>query len=328
MINAIHDLLVQLNIRPVLLDIGAAGDPPQIWDALAPRSVYVGFDPDLREMREASDGRFHKSIIANEAVVAAAADEVSFYLTQSPQCSSTLPPDSASLANYLFSDLFAVESQAKVRATTLNALMDRLNLPSVDWFKTDSQGTDLRLFTSLKAELRDRVLAVDLEPGLIDAYIGEDLFVAAHEHLTRNGFWLSHLQVLGEVRMRRATLDKLRETCKDLNEKRIRRTVRPSPGWCEARYLRTLGWLAEKRFGRREYVLLWAFALLDGQLGFALDLAMEYERAFGKSSISEALERDPIQRLRAANQPLRRALAKIVPRRFQRRLSKLLHAGS
>ena len=264
-------------------------------------------------MRQLSDGRFYKTIIANEAVMTSGADEVSFYLTRSPHCSSTLPPDSASLANYLFADLFIVERQAKVRATTLNALIDRLGLPGVDWFKTDSQGTDLRLFTSLRPELRARVLAVDLEPGLIDAYRGEDLFVAAHEHLTRNGFWLSNLEVRGEVRVRRATVDKLRKRHKDINEKRIRRAVRPSPGWCEARYVRTIQWLTDKQLGQREHVLLWAFALLDDQLGFALDLAMEYEHAFGKSEIGEAMKSVPIQRVRRANLPLRRAAAKILP---------------
>jgi hypothetical protein len=312
--KAINLVLAQLEIQPVLLDIGASGDPPEIWEAIAPHSVYVGFDPDLRELREQSDGQFHKTIIANEAVVAAAADEVTFYLTHSPHCSSTLVPDPASLSNYLFSDLFAVERQAKVRATTLNALMDRLGLPAVDWFKTDSQGTDLRLFTSLRAELRDKVLAVDLEPGLIDAYRGEDLFVTAHEHLTRNGFWLSNLRVMGEVRMRRSTLDKLRQTHKDIDEKRIRRGVRTSPGWCEARYLRTLSWLADKRLGQREHVLLWAFALLDGQFGVALDLAMEFERAFGKDPTSEAMNYEPIRCIRESSKGLRRAMARLVPR--------------
>jgi hypothetical protein len=292
--NAINHLLNQLEIRPVLLDIGASGDPPRIWDAIAPRSVYLGFDPDLREMRELNNGRFHKTIITNEAVVAGDANEATFYL---------------------FADLFAVERQATVRATTLNALMGRLGLPTVDWFKTDSQGTDLRLFKSLREGLRDRVLAVDLEPGLIDAYRGEDLFVAAHEHLTQNGFWLSNLKVMGEVRMRRATLNKLREIHKDIDEQRIRRAVRPSPGWCEARYFRTLDWLLERRLGQREHGLLWCFALLDGQLGFALDLAAEYERVFGKSVASETMRNEPIRRLRASNQPLRRAVAKLVPRR-------------
>jgi hypothetical protein len=321
--SAVNQLLAQLEIRPMLLDIGASGDPPGIWEGIARQSVYVGFDPDLREMREQSDGLFQRTIIANEAVVAAAADEVTFYLTHSPHCSSTLPPDLAALSNYLFSDLFTVERQAKVRATTLNALMDRLGLPAIDWFKTDSQGTDLRLFTSLRPDLRDRVLAVDLEPGLIDAYRGEDLFVAAHEHLTRNGFWLSNLKVMGEVRMRRATWDKLRESCQDVDEKGIRRAVRTSPGWCEARYLRTLDWLKDKHYSQREYALLWTFALLDQQFGFALDLAVEYEEAFGKSPIAEALTHEPIRRIRECSKKLSRAVSKLVPRPLRKHLGQL-----
>src|SRR5450759_4752197 len=175
--DTISRLLAQLDAHPVLLDIGASGAPPRIWDAIASRSIYVGFDPDSREMREISNGHYQKAIIVNEAVVAAEANEVSFYLTRSPFCSSTLPPDPGALSDYLFSDLFAVERQAKVRATTFNSLFDRLGLSAVDWFKTDTQGTDLRLFNSLRPGIRDRVLAVDIEPGLIDAYIGEDLFV-------------------------------------------------------------------------------------------------------------------------------------------------------
>ena len=168
----------------------------------------------------------------NEAVVAAEANEVSFYLTRSPFCSSTLPPDPEALSDYLFSDLFAVEREAKVRATTFNSLFDRLGLSAVDWFKTDTQGTDLRLFNSLRPGIRDRVLAVDIEPGLIDAYIGEDLFVNVHESLTKSGFWLSDMKVMGAVRMRRATLDKLRLTHQDIDERRMQKAVRPSPGWC------------------------------------------------------------------------------------------------
>ena len=61
--------------------------------------------------------------------------------------------------------------------------MDRLSLSGIDWLKTDSQGTDLRIFNSLRPEVRSRVLAIDIEPGLIDAYVGEDLFVDAHKEL-------------------------------------------------------------------------------------------------------------------------------------------------
>jgi hypothetical protein len=321
--NSINRLLAQLAIQPVLLDIGASGATPEIWEPIASRSLYIGFDPDLREMRETTNGQFQKAIVVNEAVVAAAADEVTFFLTRSPFCSSTLPPDAASLSNYLFADLFAVERQAKVRATTFDSLFARLGLSAVDWFKTDTQGTDLQLFNSLKAGLRDRVLAVDIEPGLIDAYIGEDLFIEVHKSLTDNGFWLSDLRVMGAVRMRPATLAKLKVTHPDLDQDRIQSAVRPSPGWCEARYLRTADWLAQKRLGQREYVLLWAFALLDGQFGFALDLAAEFERSFGPSETSATLAREPIQRLRQSGGRLRRSVEKLLPRPLRRPFRRL-----
>ena len=197
-------LLSELNIHPVLVDIGASDAPPKIWESIAQHSIYVGFDPDLREIYEVPESCFYKAIIVNEAITShKESNEVLFYLTRSPFCSSTLKPDSESLSNFLFSDLFVVEREVRVRATTLDSVIERLSLPCVDWLKTDSQGTDLRIFNNLRDDIRSRVLAIDIEPGLIDAYIGEDLFVDAHRDLTQNGFWLSTLNIDGAVRMRR-----------------------------------------------------------------------------------------------------------------------------
>src|SRR5262249_33373983 len=148
----------------------------------------------------------------------------------------------------------------------------------IDWLKTDSQGTDLRIVNSLRPDVRSRLLAVDIEPGLIDAYAGEDLFTEAHQNLSQQGFWLSNLNVQGTVRMRIATLREFFEKDKDLFCKQDDQPIRRSPCWCEARYLRTLNWLTVHDFTRRDYVVLWTFALLDKQAGFALDVGKEYER--------------------------------------------------
>jgi len=148
MLGAAFELLLsKLDRRPVLFDIGAAVAPPEVWQPIAPHSVYVGFDPDLREMQTRTDHPYHQAVIVNEAVTGdAGRSHAHFYFTKSPTCSSTLKPDAASLGEYLFADLFIVEREAGVRATTLDAVLDRLALPGVDWLKTDSQGTDLRLF--------------------------------------------------------------------------------------------------------------------------------------------------------------------------------------
>ena len=85
----------------------------------------------------------------------------------------------------------------------------QFNLSTLDWLKVDLQGTDLRLFTMLDAPLRSHVLALDIEPGLIDAYIGEDLFIETHRTLTQSGFWLADLDVQGTVRVKQQTLSKI-----------------------------------------------------------------------------------------------------------------------
>jgi hypothetical protein len=276
MSDEINDVLSAFDLQPVLVDIGASGGPPTLWDPIARRSIYVGFDPDRRDLSEVADGRYARSIIVNGAVTSAKKPtEVNLYLTRAPYCSSTLPPDTDALP-----------------ASSLSEVLHRLELPVVDWLKTDSQGTDLRLFQSLPDETRRRVLAVDIEPGLIDAYRGEDLFADAHPELLREGFWLSSLEVRGAVRMKRTTLQTTADLRAGLTADCVQRSVPPSPGWCEARYLRTIDSLVDRRAPERDYALLWVFAMIEGQLGFALDIACAYEEHFPHDQVSLLL-RDP-----------------------------------
>lgn len=299
MSNVLCELLRKAAIHPVLIDIGASGGTFEIWDAIAPESVYVGFDPDQREIREIRDGKFHRAVMVNKAVVdKPEMDHVNFYLTKSPYCSSALEPDKESLRHYLFWDLFTVRGEVKVDAATLDSVAGQLALPRIDWFKTDSQGTDLRLFKSIRDEVRRHILAVDIEPGLIDAYRGEDLFVDAHRDLVASGFWLSRLNVPGVVRMQESSIRSILGECSDLDRRAVEKTVRPSPGWCEARYLRTLEWLAEHRMEMGEYVRLWVFAMMDNQPGFALDTVLDMEKIFGPGEMSGVMRRESIARIR------------------------------
>src|SRR5262249_46181376 len=61
--DAYSRLLSQVPPEPVLVDVGASGAPPTIWDSLARHSAYIGFDPDLREIREIPGGRYRRAII-------------------------------------------------------------------------------------------------------------------------------------------------------------------------------------------------------------------------------------------------------------------------
>ena len=294
------EMLKAKAIQPVLLDIGAAVAPPRVWGPIAPASIYVGFDPDRRELHEDAGARFLRSVIVNAAVTEKpGVDKVRFFLTRWPQSSSTLQPNTAALAEYLFADGFTVERETTAHAQRLEGVLAQLSLPGVDWLKTDSQGTDLRLFNSLPPPVRSRVLAADLEPGLIDAYVGEDLFVDVHRDLAAQGFWLSNFDAHGTVRMRQGSLRAATAADPRLTREIIEWAVRPSPCWCEVRYLRTLDWMKRGDFGEREYTLLWVFAVMDEQYGFALDVAMACEARFGADA-ALALKEEAVSLLRRA----------------------------
>jgi FkbM family methyltransferase len=311
----LNHFLSKHDLHPVLVDVGASGEPPTIWKPIAPNAIYVGFDPDSREVREIPGGRYHRATIVNKAISDdPAASQIQFYLTHSPYCSSTLKPNQTTLNDYYFADLMNLEGEAVVPATTFNAVLKQLSLAGIDWLKIDTQGTDLRLFRSLAPEIQARVLALDIEPQLVETYEDEITFPAVHQELTHNGWWLSNLNVMGTLRMRRASLAQITGYDEARDSQTLMFNIKRSPAWFEARYLRTLDWLAAHKLSQREYLLLWVFALVDGQPGYALDVAVEYERRFGQDAFSVALKAEPIRQIRTKLRrrhwlgPLRRLL--------------------
>jgi hypothetical protein len=285
--RVLNQLLADNDISPVLVDVGASIGPPEVWQPIAPSSIYVGFDPDERDTHQLQASPFLKAFVVNQAVVAAAVDQAHFFLTRSPYCSSTLRPRVDDLADYIFSDLFEVEREIDVPAGTIEQALEKLHLEGLDWLKTDSQGTDLRLYTSLSPEARAGVLAVDVEPGLIDAYEGEDLFVDAHARLVADGFWLSRAAVQGTVRMNRALAERVGAK-NGISVADIGDWVRRSPGWIEATYLRRIDRVDTEDKGRG-LKLLAVFALLDQQYGFALDVAERLRKSPGSTNVADVV---------------------------------------
>ena len=337
----IDHILVGHSIEPVLVDIGASGGSPKIWQPIRAHSTYVGFDGDDRDIRHPQQHEFRHAHFVHEVIApngdgegCASPREVTFYLTRSPYCCSTLRPNTLVTENFLSADSFIVEREQRARAASLNELLDRLSLERIDWMKIDTQGTDLRIYSSLRREVRDRMLAIDAEPGLRGAYVGEDLFCDVHKQLMADGFWLSNLKVCGLVRMRKSTLNALAAKDPALDAETVARALRPTPGWTECRYLRSLESLAKVsaalQSGRRDYLLLWVFALIDKQYGFALDLALDYASRFGRDDTADFLESESLARIResrAATEPGKKLVEVTLFARVKRKVRRVLSGG-
>lgn len=270
----------------VLVDVGASGEPPQEWRALAPLACYVGFDPDSRAIREDNSFGFRRFVMLNRAVTETDSGELEFFLTASPYCSSSLRPNFATLAEYSFTDLFQVERTAKVPATSLPTALAEARIASVDWLKLDTQGKDLDLFRSLAGPIERGLLVLDIEPGMVDFYEGENTFAPAHSYLLEHGWWLA-----------RGSFQKYPRSAKRTREAlggRVDFDALPgNPTAIEAQYFRTTQHLAENGTTLRDLACLWIFAMQNRNFGFALDLAViagkSHDAAIGEALVKATI---------------------------------------
>ena len=269
----LHESLVSK--PPVLIDIGASGFLPPQWATIAKYSICIAFDADDRDFKvEESENKTWKKLYSlNRLVAPKYSDGIDFYLTRSPYCSSSLEPDVAALDVWAFQELFKVERTIKLPAVDLNSVLSQVGVDRIDWYKTDSQGTDLRIFKSLSEPMMNNILTADFEPGILDAYKGEDKLHAIMAFMEEKPFWVSDMVIKGTQRIYQHVVQNM-----DYFEQRgMRKYLRTSPGWCEIAYINTF---ESADFTEREYLLGWVFASIQKQHGFALHLASQGEQRF------------------------------------------------
>jgi hypothetical protein len=269
-----------VNNPPVLVDIGASGKIHSKWKKIAKYSVCIAFDADDREfgyVENAASG-FKKLFVYNCIVSDKPSDKIDFYLTKSPYCSSTLEPDLEALAEWSFADKFISEKNVSLNNITLSKVLENLKIDKIDWFKTDSQGIDLRLFKSLRSEIQNNVIVAEFEPGFIDAYKNEDKLFDIVKYMSSGNFWMSDFVTKGAERLTRNDLTAF--TNNNFLKKLIQFSHRKSPGWAEITYINSF----KNNPGLRNYLLGWVFSVIHNQYGFSLKLAVE-----GKSKFNDKI---------------------------------------
>jgi FkbM family methyltransferase len=296
---------------PVLIDIGASGGIHAIWKSIASYSCCIAFDADDREfqMSEEKNNGYKRLIKINRIVSGQTGGHAEFYLTNSPYCSSLLEPDIEKLQPWLFKPLFEVKNISTLPSVTIAETLDSLDIQYIDWFKVDTQGTDLRIYNSLPDAIREKILLAEFEPGIMDAYKDEDKLYSVMKEMHVQGFWLSSMQVKGTQRLQSHYTSRIGS----FSSKRI---IKTSPCWAELTYFRN-----PAKLTCRSLLLMIVFALLDHQYGYALELTDLGKTGFEEPLIDECRK--------AVLKKIQNAKLKLPLILIQRKLNKLfssLHA--
>lgn len=305
LINKILEHPVFADKPPVLLDIGASGNIHSDWELISKYSECIAFDADSREFDVNSDTSGFKKLHLINAIVSEKEDpKTRFYLTRSPYCSSSLKPIPKELANWSFCQLFEIDKEVDLDNKSLRSVLADRQITYVDWFKTDAQGIDLRLFKNLPLSVQENSIVAEFEPGFFGVYEGEDKIADLLMYMDKLPFWLSDCAVKGTQRIGKPTIDKYQLDATHLN-------LRKSSCWAEFAYINTCN-----KLQTRELLLAVVFSLIKRQYGFALDVCSRIEGSIDKDLLS-AIERFSLNELN--RKPARSAII----RRIANKLSKL-----
>ena len=258
---------------PVLIDIGASGQLHRKWKLIAKHSICVAFDADEREFGfiKKEQSSFKKLFVYNCIVSNENKPVQQFYLTNSPYCSSILKPDIKNLENYSFTDLFRTVNTTDLKTISLSSALKELNIEKIDWFKSDSQGLDLRLFLNVDDDIRKKIIVAEFEPGFIDAYQNEDKLYSLLEYFQNKNYWLSDILVKGVPRISSKLFNSIYSNQK--LTKLLSLSLKPSPGWAEVTVINSFD--SSISFTKRDYLLGCLFAMIEKQFGFSYELSLK-----------------------------------------------------
>ncbi|OHE84404.1 MAG: hypothetical protein A3G75_14790, partial [Verrucomicrobia bacterium RIFCSPLOWO2_12_FULL_64_8] len=253
------------------------------------------FEPDAREGAPLNAGQreFLRWIFVPALVtpVPSTTGTRELYLTRSPECSSMLRPRTETLQSWAFGDSFEVVKSRAVPAVTLAETLTTQGIDRLDWLKCDTQGLDFQIYCSLPVAWRHRLLVADFEPGLIDAYEGEDRLPTVMAGMQAEPFLVAGLEVRHMARRGPVSWS-------PAQRRWLRRLVPGAPAWVNLRYLRDVQ-REPDLLDRRAYLLAWTFASLGGLHDHALEVATKGGREHG-GELFAAMAADSERRLRQA----------------------------
>ena len=180
-------MLSEQQIDLVLMQVGATGEPPAVWNNIASQSTYVGVGPWAQPSRQGLLDGFKKTYIVEKIATITDTERVLVNITKDAIYSSILKPHPQAITDFVAPDL-ASDRELFLPTSTLDAIVSSLALPGIDWLTTNINGVDVPLFQSLTEDTRRRVLAVDTCLDLVDLFVGQNSDVVRYPEFVNEGF--------------------------------------------------------------------------------------------------------------------------------------------
>ena len=175
--------------EPIVFDIGAnVGQSIERYRAICPKCFVYSFEPNPKTFNTLQE-RFRTvtGVRCEQLALGATEGSVSFYATNCAEASSLLPPEEfvrerSPMRNYDY-DLL------EVKVDTLDMVVKRLNIWSIDILKIDVQGAELGVLQGAKSLLEEaRINIIYSEVLFAENYSGQCDFGDIWSYLKKFGY--------------------------------------------------------------------------------------------------------------------------------------------
>lgn len=177
----------------VVVDVGASGGASSRWRRVERHLQVIGFDADQRAPEADESGRNLPVKFLNVALHRTKA-RLEFHLTKRQENSSIFLPNRVFLDQFPEADRYDVVDTVQMDADALDTQLSLHGIPSADFMKIDTQGSELAILEGAEQTLRSSVISLEVEVEFAPLYQGQPLFGDVERYLTAHGFCLLDLR--------------------------------------------------------------------------------------------------------------------------------------
>ena len=178
--------LLENNVTPVYMDVGAAGGLSREWGYYKKKGIVDIISFDLNDKW----GQTHNLI---KTALGNYDGMHEYYITRHPGCSSCRKPNHDIMSQYDISPYFEILDTKDIIISRFDTLV-KSNVCQVPQFvKMDVQGFEHEVLEGFGNLLND-VLCVELESQFIEMYNGQVIFPELHNYMTQKQFSLRHIE--------------------------------------------------------------------------------------------------------------------------------------
>jgi FkbM family methyltransferase len=175
------------------------------WQIFAPHLSIYGFDADSDACDIANAELASRQINWQENHVPLALGQVigdsTLYVTRHPMCASLYPPNESFLSRFEgLSEVMNLDFTVEIETTTLDEFCTWKEIQEIDFLQVDVQGADLQVLKGAAQQVKQHVMAIQIEVEPSPLYINQPLFADIDHYLRQQEYTLFDVVFARRVR--------------------------------------------------------------------------------------------------------------------------------